>query len=417
MSLNELPGTDLDDILFNRLGLARDECLGKTVVVTGAGRGIGLQTARSFAMLGARVILAEMSPETGQAAEMLIRSEGGKADFVQTDVSDSLSVRNLANQIHDRWEPVEILVNNAIRCPIVSIIDMQESLWDSVIATNLRGTFLTCKAFLPAMVREKRGVIINMVSTDALPGLSAYLASKQAILSFTQSLAQEIGPDSLKAIPFAPGMVETPGLLNVIADLAPRMGVSVEQIRKFSPHAAYDDLMPAEHAGAATAYLAQRLAERYHGKLVNGYEVLEQAGFLQPASSGDALSEDPHSLVPNASADRMSDSLVERLLEMLDDTAKEFDQLPIFVRPLASGGFKKKTHHSVEEWRRIFKAVQAGKLQPGILHDLDGLTGYYREAPAQMTRFTKDPELLEQARQLSQHRMELIRTLIPYLTD
>jgi hypothetical protein len=150
---------------------------------------------------------------------------------------------------------------------------------------------------------------------------------------------------------------------------------------------------------------------------VNGYEILEQAGFLQPASSGDALSEDPSSVALNASSDRISDSLVGGLLEMLDETAKEIDKLPVFVRPLASGGFKKKTHHSVEEWRKIFKAVQDGKLQPGILPDLDGLTGYYRVAPAQMARFTKDPELLEQARQISQHRMELIRTLIPYLTD
>jgi hypothetical protein len=310
---------------------------------------------------------------------------------------------------------VEILVNNAIRCPIVSILDMEEGLWDSVIATNLRGTFLTCKAFLPAMVQEKRGVIINMVSTDALPGLSAYLASKQAILSFTQSLAQEIRPDSVKAIPFAPGMVETPGLLDVIDDLAPRLGVSVEQIRKFSPHAAYDDLMPPEHAGAATAYLALRLAETYHGKLVNGYEVLEQAGFLQPASRGDALSGDLNTTAPNASSNRVSNALVERLLEMLDETAKEFEKLPVFVRPLASGGFKKKTRHSVEEWRGQFRAIQDGRPQPGIMPDLDCLADYYREAPAQMARFTKDRELLERARQISQDRIDLIRRLTQLL--
>lgn len=155
--------------LLNKLGLAESEFRDTVVVVTGAGRGIGLQTARAFALLGGKVVIAEISKD-GKQAEEQIRAEGGKALYVQTDVSDSASVTRLAQATRKQFGPVDILVNNAIRCPVATVAEMDENLWDQVIAVNLRGTFLTCKAFIPDMLAHKSGIIINMVSPTPCRG-------------------------------------------------------------------------------------------------------------------------------------------------------------------------------------------------------------------------------------------------------
>ena len=210
--------------VLQKLGFAPHELQGKTVLVTGAGRGIGLQAARAFGLLGARIILAEISAETGLQAEKQLCSEGSQALFVQTDVSLPESVDNLSRVIHERFESLDILVNNAICCPVALLSEMDVELWDQVIAVNLRGTFLTCKAFFPGMLARGRGTIVNMISTDAMPGLSAYIASKQGIAGFSQSLAVEAAGTGVLVVPFAPGMVDTPAIQGIAGKLSPSSG-------------------------------------------------------------------------------------------------------------------------------------------------------------------------------------------------
>jgi NAD(P)-dependent dehydrogenase (short-subunit alcohol dehydrogenase family) len=217
---------DLRDILIHSLNLDPHSFDGKVVVVTGAGRGIGFQTARSFAMLGGSVVIAELSDD-GYSVEDQIRHEGGAAKFVRTDVSDMESVKNLRQIVEQSIGPVDVLVNNAIRIASSPVLEMDVEIWDRIIAVNLRGTFLTCKAFLPGMLACQHGTIINMISTEAMPGLAAYIASKQGILGFSQSLALEVGSSGIRVIPFGPGMVNTPGIRSVAEDLAPRLGMTL----------------------------------------------------------------------------------------------------------------------------------------------------------------------------------------------
>ncbi|RPJ50908.1 MAG: SDR family oxidoreductase, partial [Chloroflexi bacterium] len=271
--------TDLSDLIFNVLHLTPNECAEKVIVVTGAGRGIGLQTARAFALLGGSVVIAEISEE-GRQAEEAIRRAGGKALYIQTDVADSGSVRRLAGATRQAFGPADIVINNAIRIAFAPVVEMEENVWDQIIAVNLRGTFLVCKAFLPEMLARKSGLIVNMTSIP-MPGLSAYAASKQGILGFSQALAAEAGPTGVRVVPFIPGMVDTPGIHSVSDQLPAALGITKEQFQKFSMHSAYEGWMPPEHAGAATAYLALRMAEEFHGQQVTGYEVLERAKMFQ----------------------------------------------------------------------------------------------------------------------------------------
>jgi NAD(P)-dependent dehydrogenase (short-subunit alcohol dehydrogenase family) len=416
----------LKTLLIHSLGLEPEACRGKVIVVTGAGRGIGLDAARAFAALGGSVILAEISPENGRKAEEAIRKEGGQALFIQTDVSKSQDVHRLAERTLQAYGQPEILINNAMRCPVAAVVEMEESLWQEVITVNLTGTFLTCKAFLPGMLVQQRGVIINMISTDAMPGLSAYIGSKQGITGFSQSLAVEIATSGVKVVPFAPGMVDTPGIRSAAEGLAPRLGMSVDQFLSFSLHPAYEGYMPSEHAAAATAFLALRLANEFHGETINGYEVLERAGFLKP----DQIQVSATTIKPQTAAGVQASSLSQHLenndevARILVETEVEFSKLPLFARPLARGGFKSKSGLSLNDWHRALTAYRqkiesssSGSPIPESetqrLHSLlEKLINYYRGVPGETARFTRDRQMLQEVNRVCELRIAAIQKLV-----
>jgi NAD(P)-dependent dehydrogenase (short-subunit alcohol dehydrogenase family) len=407
--------------LLNQIGLQNDACRGKVVVVSGAGGGIGLQVARAFALLEAQVVLAEISDQ-GQAAAEGLRAQGGQAVFIRTDVSNEANVASLAARVHSLIGKPDILVNNAIKISSAAVNELSIAEWDQVIAVNLRGTFLMTKAFLPDMLERKAGVIINMVSTDAMPGLSAYIASKQGILGFSQSLALEVGEQGVSVIPYAPGMVDTPGIRSVSADLAPRLGLSEAQFLSLSLSAAYEGLMPAEHAGVGTAYLALRLAQEQHGQLTNGYEVLERAGLIgggmglpgERAKLAPALSPPPAVPSPDLGARLAQVRLV------LQETEAEFNRFPVFVRPLARNGFKNKAGLTPANWQRALDELERRLApdRPGLSAQevsawqaqFEKLARYYRAAPADAAKITRDQDFLAEAGRLAQERTAIVET-------
>ena len=177
---------NLFSLLTDDLKLDKSSFAGQVIVVTGAGRGIGMQVARAFAFLGGKVILAELF-ETGREAEQQIRAEGGDALFVQTDVSDSEAVSRLASITREHYGAVSVLINNAIYIQEAAVVDMPVDRWDRTIAVNLRGTFLTCREFLPDMIGQHRGTILNLVSTDAMPGLGAYITMSATVVKVSKS--------------------------------------------------------------------------------------------------------------------------------------------------------------------------------------------------------------------------------------
>jgi NAD(P)-dependent dehydrogenase (short-subunit alcohol dehydrogenase family) len=408
-----------------QLNLSRDALRDQVAVVTGAGRGIGREVARALATLGARVIIAEISEQGSETAE-IIRQSGAAAHFVQCDVSDETSVAALIDRARQIYGPIDLLVNNAAYVPVASVAEMEAAIWDRVLAVNLRGTFLLCKACLPDMLARGRGVIVNMVSTEAMPGLAAYIASKQGIAGFSQSLAAEVGSQGVRVIAFGPGMVDTPGLRGVSTDLASQLGLTPDQFLSVPLHPAYVGLMPPEDSGAAAAYLIACLAEEFHGEIVDAYHVLERAGYLQAAHEiAAAPAAAPATEAIDATA---AVALSKHLQDAIAETAAEFDQLPIFVRPMARNGFKSKAGQSINDWARIADqltttlrqiqqgdAVAAQRLRndaPRLIDLLHKLIVYYQGVPTQAARFTKDTEFLRQVAQQTLKREALIRETI-----
>ena len=408
---------DLHNLLVSIMNLDPKTFSDQVIVVTGAGRGIGFHTARAFAHLGGSVILAERS-DNGLSAQKTIQKDGGNALFVKTDVSDQDSIQNLTDQTHKAFGPVGILVNNAIYIQQARVLEMSPEVWDQTIAVNLRGTFLTCRAFLPEMLQRDRGVIINMISTDAMPALSAYIASKQAITGFTQSMALELDQTGVIAIPFGPGMVDTPGIRSVASGLAPQLGLSAEQFLNLSLHAEYDGLMPPEHAAAATVYLAAHLAEEFNGQVVNGYEILERAGVLKTKESPQ-----PDHDIARKNKQTDAQDLYQQLAQILAETEAEFNKLPVFVRPMAKNGFKTKAGMSLPDWQRLVANLRTAlpasgesEVPENMPARLEALATYFREVPKETARFTKDEATLKMVTETTQMRLQVIRDLLSTIT-
>ncbi len=189
-------------------------------IVTGAGRGIGRAVALTFAREGARVALAARTASELEAVARQIVTSGGRALAVPTDVTQEASVSALVEKALAEFGRVEILVTAAGVATFGPLADTKTEDWDRMLAVNLKGVFLACRAVLPVMMRQGRGTIINIVSVAAkraIPGGAAYAASKRGVLGLTRVLAEEMRPHGVRVGALCPGAVDT-GLWDSVPD-------------------------------------------------------------------------------------------------------------------------------------------------------------------------------------------------------
>ncbi len=183
----------------------------RVAIVSGAGSGIGAGTAKVLAAQGARVVIAELDPESGARVEAEIRAAGYDARFIACDVREEKSISYMIDAAISQYQKIDILVNNAGITQVVDVDTMSPEEWDQLQSVNLRGMFLMSRACLPYLRQSENPAIVNMSSVNAsvtLGGLSAYAASKAGIVGFTKSLAAELAP-RIRVNAIAPGAILT----------------------------------------------------------------------------------------------------------------------------------------------------------------------------------------------------------------
>lgn len=214
---------------------------GKTALISGASRGIGLAVAKRLAAMGAQVCICARGAKRLEEAQREIARAGGKCIAVAADVSRAAEVSALVQETEKRMGPVEILVNNAGTGYFGPTHEAPEEKWDAVLDANLKSVFLLSKAVAPGMIARRSGHIVNIASIagkSAFAGGGIYCASKWGLLGLTQCMAEDLRQHGIRVSAVCPGSVNT----------------------EFSPHTGKDAskmLQPEDIAHAVAAMVTQ----------------------------------------------------------------------------------------------------------------------------------------------------------------
>jgi len=204
---------------------------GRSVIVTGASKGIGKGIARVFASKGARVLVVARDQAAAQRTVDEIKAAGGQAAALSADVTKSADMERMADAAVKQHGGIDVLCANAGIFPAAKLTEMTAEKWDEVLGTNLKGTFLAVKACLPAMKQKKSGrIVITSSITGPItgyPGWTHYGASKAGQLGFLRTAAIELAPNNITVNAVMPGNIKTEGLDGLGAGYLKKMTDSV----------------------------------------------------------------------------------------------------------------------------------------------------------------------------------------------
>jgi 3-oxoacyl-[acyl-carrier protein] reductase len=211
----------------------------RVALITGSSRGIGRAIALKLAQSGVRVVVNYVSreEEAKEVAEA-IKQTGSEAIVVRADVASSEQVQAMFRKVLDTWGRLDILVNNAGIIRDSLLVRMSEKAWDDVINVNLRGTFLSTKAALRMMLRQRWGRIINIASVVGLAGNAGqanYAAAKAGVIALTRSVAKEVASRNITVNVIAPGYITTDIVEKLPAGLKERILARIPMERFGAP--------------------------------------------------------------------------------------------------------------------------------------------------------------------------------------
>lgn len=247
-----------------------NELAGRVALVTGGASGIGAGISRVLADAGATVVVGDLNGDAARTYATELNEAGLRAHAVELDVTSRDSLRGAADGLRNQGV-VDILVNNAGISSVRDFLDIDDNSWDSMLAVNLKGVLLTTQQFLPAMIDQRWGRVINvssMAGKQGLPRLAHYCATKFAVIGMTQSLAFEVAEHNVTVNAICPGVVRTPlwdnGETGILNDLDGENGWKsfVDGIPLGRPQTAKD-------MGHACLYFAAASGDNVTGESLN----------------------------------------------------------------------------------------------------------------------------------------------------
>jgi diguanylate cyclase (GGDEF)-like protein len=315
---------------YPSIGLSGRDLHGRVLLVTGAARGIGAEAARTFARLGASVLLADRTA-SGEEVAQQIRQQGGSAHFVQTELGTESGVADLVAEGERRFGAIDGVLNSAARLKMDTVIDGAIDDWDQTYHANLRAPVLLAKRTLPGMLARGRGVFMSLISLEGMPFMGGYCAQKMGLRSMMLSRGKELNAaQGVSVFSVVPGSVETPLAHEIAQEMARRFGIPVADVlASLARNPGYEGLVPVAHLGAALAWFMAH-APQFHGQVVDGYLPLSQAGLINvgPQTHASPLQASPDHPIPNPELELAELLKINRSLEnRIEERTRELRQL------------------------------------------------------------------------------------------
>jgi NAD(P)-dependent dehydrogenase (short-subunit alcohol dehydrogenase family) len=374
---------------ISQLGLKPDELHGETVLVTGAGGGIGYEAARALLWLGANVVIAEINDAAGVQAAKNLGDEFNpdRVIYVNTDVGEEASVQNLYQAAVGKFGKVDCVLNNATIAVLGMVKDVPIEKWDASYRVNLRGPVLLAQAFLPGMIERRHGVF-TCVSSVGTTFLGGYETFKAAQVHLANTLDAELEGTGVFAFTIGPGLVPTQTANQAVRQLAPLMGMTIEAFYELNKNA----LLTPEEAGTGFA-VAIVFAERFKGMEISSLQALKALDIHYGAVETETES-------AQMEPDRRIQAALKckQVRQTLQEQADGWKGRSLFERQWVLRDFKKTAGMSVGEWLASLDRLEASLQGEGeiLMIPLAKLAGYYDHLAKLAKGYEKDPVKLQE---------------------
>ncbi len=373
-------------MLIEKLENAKNSLSGKTVLLTGAGGGIGFEAARALLYMGAAVIIAEVDKAKGEAAAATLAEQfpTGKVEFYAVDLSEETQIYALHEYLIKRYGFIDVLFHNACMTPMGNVEEVPIATWDKSYRVNFKAPLLLTQLFLPEMKRQNKGTIVFVPSSGAAPYMGAYEVFKTAQVELCNTLSAELEGSEIYTYSIGPGLVKTETAMNSIEIVAAKMGLSTTQFYAMNDK----HILKVEDAGVGFA-LSVLYAKRYSGQEIGSIAPLIDSGLYAD--------------VPSTADTEMNKELLSLLKSVTTVYHEQYlgwQQRSIFERQWVLRDFKKFVGISAEQFENDMNVLIADLTTENKINlasykaRFEKLSGYYTHQHKLLQSFEKNPQSL-----------------------
>lgn len=384
---------------------------GKVILLTGAGGGIGFETAKALVYMGAKVIVAEMNKRKILLAQSTLDSIFGKnsVEFYEIDLSDENQIYALVSHVKDKYGRIDVLFNNATIATMGTVEEVSIDVWDKSYAVNFKAPLLLTQLVLPLMKQKSSGTIVFVSSSGAAPFMGAYEVFKTAQVELSNTLYGELESTNIKVYTIGPGLVKTETAMKGIELVSSHMGITTEEFYEMNEN----HILGVEEAGTGFA-LSVLMADRYNGQEIGAIQVLSDSGLLLKLdSSENTKSNDYQNIIPT----------VLNVVKVYKEQYYGWMKRNVFERQWVLRDFKKTVGYSADQFLEIMQHIQYvvnnEKIQEISTYssNFQKLMEYYKRQYTLLQGYEKNPEKLKEYSITLLHYIEDLKTICDILLN